>query len=62
MQALVQRIDKKLKAVGYQLRKTKGGLDSALGPYYAINMANHYIAEQNVDPEMMGRELGVVAI
>ena len=60
MRVLLDRINRKLKAVDCRLRKAKGGWDSALENYYVVNVPGNHIVEENVDPEMMGRELGAL--
>jgi hypothetical protein len=60
MRVLLERLNRKLKLLDCQVRKAKSGGDSALGQYYIVNVLSNQIAEQNIDPEMMGRELGVL--
>ena len=61
MKALVQRINRRLHKDEEQLRKTRGAralLD--LGEWYIVNWNRNFIVAQHVDPEELGRELGVL--
>jgi hypothetical protein len=60
MKAIVQRINRKLKADDEALKKTRGTrayLD--LGDWYVLNVNRNWISAHHVDPEELGRELGV---
>jgi hypothetical protein len=61
MGALVQRINRKLKQDEEVLHKTKGAralID--LGDYYVRNWRTPNIVDDHVDPEVLGREMGVL--
>ena len=62
LRTLLHRINRKLRIVDCQVRKAAQGCDSALGPYCAVSLSGNYIVEQDVDPEVMGRELGVLRL
>lgn len=63
VRAAIQRINRKLKPDMEQLKVTRGGemLRLDLGDYYIINFNRNWIAHKHVDPEKLGRELGVLA-
>ncbi len=59
--AVVQRINRKLRDDDQVLKVTRGErarLD--LGDFYILNWRLNVIADKFVDPEEMGRELGVL--
>jgi len=59
--ALIQRINRKLKEDNEQLKTTRGWrakLD--LGTYYIQDFNRNWIVHHHVDPETVGRELGVL--
>lgn len=61
MRALVQRINRKLKEDDRVLKASRGErarLD--LGDFYVLDVSINGIAEKQVDPEDLGRELGVL--
>ncbi len=61
MKALVQRINRKLADSNEALRKTRGAralID--LGDWYVLDTNRNLILHKNVDPEVLGRELGVL--
>ena len=61
VQAVIQRINRKLKAVDEKLKVPRGrGLQSSLGEYYIVNFARNWIVKHHVDPEALGREMGVL--
>jgi hypothetical protein len=58
--SLVKRINRKLEAEGEQLRALRHERDwSNLGDHYIVNDRNAVVAA-HVDPEALGRELGVL--
>ena len=60
--ALIQRINRKLWHDDQVLRKTRGTraqLD--LGWFYVLDWRRNFVVEHDVDPESLGRELGVLA-
>lgn len=59
--ALISRINRRLAHECEQLHKSRGArclLD--LGEYYVRDCNRNFIVEKNVDPEQLGRELGVL--
>jgi hypothetical protein len=61
MGALVQRINRRLKPDGEALKKTIGARAlEALGTYYTLDWSRLVPTDTNVDPETLGRELGVL--
>jgi hypothetical protein len=73
MRALLQRINRKL-AKNEKSSGTRGGGRGSkllacretspafreLGAYYSIDVGRNHISERHVDPEKLGRELGVL--
>lgn len=57
--ALVARIRRRLAKAGELLRRTRG-IDHNLGAYYRVNVDRNFVVATHVDPEALGRELGVV--
>lgn len=58
--ALIQRINRKLRPNCERLRKTRGQNDWLnLGDYYIVDSRN-VVVKSHVDPEEIGRELGVL--
>lgn len=61
MRALVQRINRALRADDEQLKKYRGGRwQSDLGDWYRLDFNRNRIMERHVDPEALGRKLGVL--
>ena len=59
--ALVQRINRKLKPENEQLRASRTPrMESSVGRYYVLDLRRNFISSQHVDPEALGRELGVL--
>lgn len=59
--ALYQRINRKLKHEGEQLRTTRSSrTELELGRYYCVNVNHNYIAAHHVELEEWGREIGVL--
>jgi len=59
--ALIQRINRKLKQDGEQLRAARSQrMETSVGRHYIVNVERNFIAYQNVDPEELGRKLGVI--
>lgn len=59
--ALLARINRKLSAEGEQLRKSRGArciLD--LGEFYVRDFSMNFVSETHVDPEALGRDIGVL--
>ena len=61
MRALVQRINRNLAEKEMQLKKSRGRLRSDVGEYYVLDINRNFIAKQHVDPEDLGRRLGVLS-
>lgn len=61
MRALIQRINRRLAKDYEQLRKNSSGRWATdLGEYYIVNYFNNFLVQGHVDPEGLGRELGVL--
>jgi hypothetical protein len=68
MRALTQRINRKLAAdsdsgnwVGKRLRASRGeGEISNLGGFYLLDSSKGAVVDDHVDPEKLGRKLGVL--
>jgi hypothetical protein len=59
--ALIKRINRKLAPKYEQLRKTRGlRYVSSLGEYYMHDCYRNVIIGTSVDPETVGRKLGVL--
>jgi hypothetical protein len=61
MRALIQRINRRLKADGEMLKTARGRAAFSVGQYYICNPQRNWIVKERVDPEALGRELGVLA-
>jgi hypothetical protein len=60
MRALVQRINRRLKVVGEVLKAARSErVASSVGEFFTVR--RNKIATQHVDPEALGRELGVLS-
>ena len=61
-QAVIQRINRKLRPDLEMLRATRGErMRLDVGAYHVINFRMNAIMHINVNPEAMARELGVLA-
>jgi hypothetical protein len=61
MRALTQRINRKLAQQDEQLKKSGSvNLAQDLGDYYVLDLQRNAVARLNVDPEELGRKLGVL--
>ncbi len=59
--ALIGRINRALRKQGEGLKKTRGERAvQQLGEYYIVNFSGNYPADTDVDPEQVGRDLGVL--
>lgn len=59
--ALVQRINRKLAAKGEKLIATRGEIaQSELGDFYRVSVDGGTITAKHIEPEKLGRELGVL--
>jgi hypothetical protein len=67
LRALIQRINRKLATdqgalYADQLRKARGlRWRQTVGEYYLLNVFRNAVDNTRVDPETLGRELGVLA-
>jgi len=64
MRALLQRINRKLALegrAGQGLKAMRGGARDGIGDYYLLDFDTNFISNPNVDPEALGRKLGVLA-
>ena len=62
MRALIQRINRKLRADDELLKTARGPrAASSVGRYFICDPRRNSITRQRVDPEALGRELGVLA-
>jgi hypothetical protein len=61
MKALTQRINRVLRRDEEMLRKTRGARAiQDLGEWYVLNWNKNWIVHHHVDPEDLGREIGVL--
>jgi hypothetical protein len=62
MSALIRRINRKLGREDEKLRKTRGGMQAFLdlGDYWVHDLRSNFVCRTHVDPEELGRELGVL--
>jgi hypothetical protein len=62
MRALIQRINRKLTTErGYVIKKTRGNRwRGELGDYYAVDPKRNCVVSEYIEPEDLGRELGVL--
>ena len=59
--AVIQRINRRLKPDLEMLKTTRGNRwRQEVGDYYVIDFTKNWIIDKHVDPEEMGRELGVL--
>jgi hypothetical protein len=59
--ALIQRINRKLKHDGEQLRRARGAqTEYSVGAYFIVDVMRNFITAQHVDLEKLGRELEVL--
>jgi hypothetical protein len=59
--ALMQRINRKLAKKEEQLCSNRSDhWSSDLGAYYVLNLRSNSITDDHVDPEALGREIGVL--
>jgi hypothetical protein len=57
--ALARRINRKLAKEDRQMRKNRVW-DHNLGDYYVVEVSCNFIVGTHIDPEDLGRELGVL--
>ena len=60
MRALTQRINRKLRHDDQRLRTARRGWFSDLDHYYVLDFKHNWIVKRDVDPEALGRDLGVL--
>jgi len=61
MRGLIGRINRKLAPDFQKLCKTREGRAQAeLGDFYIVEYRRNFVADTRVDPEDLGRELGVL--
>jgi hypothetical protein len=61
LRALLQRINRKLGKEDERLVTARGEKARVeLGDYYILNVNRNWLVSQHVDPETLGRELGVL--
>ena len=61
--ALIQRINRKLKTDGEQLKKCRSDRwRGELGDYFILDVTRNAILHKDVDLEEWGRELGVLGL
>ena len=61
MQALIKRINRKLAHQDEKLRVARAErVRFDLGDYYVIDVSRNFVISKHVDPEELGRELGVL--
>jgi hypothetical protein len=59
--ALIQRLNRKLKQDGEQLRTSRSTqTEITVGRYFIVDIQRNFISTQDVDIEKLGRELGVI--
>ena len=59
--ALIRRVNRKLVPDLHQLKKSRGEtMRQDLGEFYVLDLFRNTVCDLNVDPEQIGRELGVL--
>jgi hypothetical protein len=59
--ALIGRISRALRKQDEKLKKTRGARAlQQLGEYYTVRLSGNYPTDTDVDPEKLGRDLGVL--
>lgn len=58
--ALLQRLNRKLRADGEVIKRARGNVWTTLGDYYVVDVERNCIAQHHVDVEDLARELGVL--
>jgi hypothetical protein len=62
LRALIARINRKLRHDGEILKTLRGERGRTdLGDYYIVDIQRNCIIQTDVDPEKLGRDLGVLA-
>lgn len=61
IQALIKRINRRLRKDGERIATTRGERwRPELGDYYAKDIDRNVVTQKHVDPEAWGRDLGVL--
>ena len=60
MRAVIARINRKLKPDDEVVKVPRGRWRQELGDYYVLDWHRNYIVDHHVDPEVLGRKLGVL--
>jgi len=61
VRSAIQRINRRLKPDNEMLKTARGRyMRMQVGDYYIVNFNRNFILHTNVDPELLGRELGVL--
>jgi hypothetical protein len=61
LRALMQRVNRALANQDETLKTSRGErCRQQMGDYYIVNTSRNFIVDKNVDPEELGRELGVL--
>jgi hypothetical protein len=61
MRALIQRINRKLAKENEALKATRGeSARQQIGDYHIIDVSRNFLVQFHVDPEALGRDLGVL--
>jgi hypothetical protein len=63
LRALIQRINRKLADSGQCLKAARGEkARQEVGDYYTVDVRLNFLVEKDVDPETLGRDLGVLKV
>jgi hypothetical protein len=63
LRALVQRINRKLADNGQCMKAARGEkARQEVGDYYTVDVRLNVLVEKDVDPETLGRDLGVLKV
>lgn len=62
IETVIQRINRKLAEKDEQLRQPRSTRRERqnLGAYYVIDLRRNFVVDHHVDPEELGRDLGVL--
>ena len=61
MVTLLASINRKLSQDGLELRKSRNSRSvHKLGEYYAVNLNRNFLVAKDINPEVWGRELGIL--
>ena len=59
--ALLQRINRKLRAQDEILKRARSTVETTLGAYFVVDVQGNFVKQHHVDIEDFGRDLGVLA-